>query len=538
MASKFFLCADNPVADRICSFCEGNTSDFSVAFRAESYESCIREAVGHELPILLFQLKHPVHKLHDSFYDLAVSRVSFILLLFEIAEENQIIYSISSYPDQKYIEKIKSFFTSALSVYTCHFNSIGDNENSNLVMKSRLKKLEKTEYLKDILRGAINSEFSYYKEKAPLNLKNFGYYLFVWDLMEIEYSDHYLNKNIYYLNGEEFVKECQDIVDEYEGGEVFYLEPTILCIIINSFHGASQAANDKMLLSLTNRLNYATDCKTAFRFMSGYIKDIRELREAYESFHFLRENHFFCSEAQILTPQYISSIRKTPDYRLIDATLQSIKDFIYHDIYNEQLIRSIKDLFLKVIKPSLDYNLYYYCSVVVATALYEKYSLVSQKDTVQTTGENRVFFSSIEKKCNELIDLIEKVKSGLSHKPSIANSIVIQAVEYIRKNYAEDLTVSTIASHLNISGSYLSLLFKNEMGTGIIKYIISVRMEKAKDLLSTSNLPVYNLSSQVGFTDSAHFSKTFKKIVGLTPLEYRKKNTKIGYIVQQIAYRN
>lgn len=538
MCSEVILYADPPIVDRIRGACADASNEFSVIYVADSYQACVIKAKALEAPILIVQLKHPVYRLHDFFYDLAMSGISPILLIFDIVSRHQIIYSITSCLDSAYIKRIQSFFVAALENYNCFFNSIGENENSNLVMHSRIGKLEKTEYLKDILRGAIESEFSYYRKKSNLDLKEAGYYLYVYDISCIEYTDHYLNKNIYYLNGEEFIQECQDVVNDYNGGEVFYLEPTLLCIIINDIECASQSVHDKKLQDLTGRLNDVTNCKTAIRYMSSYIKDIRGIREAYESFHFLKADHFFCSEVKVLTPSYVSSVLKEPDYKSIDTILNNIKEFIYHDLCNEQLTKLIKKLFLEIVKPSLDYNLYYYCSVVLTSALCNKYSSIYDKNQVRTDCSNSVFFSTIEQKCDELIGSIDKIKSELSYKRNITNSIVINVIEFIGDSYAENITVSAIASRLNISTSYLSAIFKNEVGIGIRKYIIFYRIDKAKILLSASDLPVYNLSLKVGFTDPTYFSKTFKKVTGLTPLEYRRKNTKIGYIVKQISYRN
>ncbi len=53
--------------------------------------------------------------------------------------------------------------------------------------------------------------------------------------MEIEYTDHNLNKNIYYFAGDAIVKEFQTIIDAYSGGEVFYVDHLLLCIIFNDF---------------------------------------------------------------------------------------------------------------------------------------------------------------------------------------------------------------------------------------------------------------------------------------------------------------
>jgi len=74
-----------------------------------------------------------------------------------------------------------------------------------------------------------------------------------------------------------------------------------------------------------------------------------------------------------------------------------------------------------------------------------------------------------------------------------------------------------------LTPSYLSRLFKQETGVTITDYLINVRIEQAKNLLrSRPDLKTYEVGEQVGYPDSAYFTKLFKRIVGMTPNEYRQ----------------
>ncbi|WP_411683112.1 helix-turn-helix domain-containing protein [Clostridium thailandense] len=531
MFSKVILYADDKITNMICNFYRTTNSDFSIFYVADSYENSVKKAVELNAQAIILELKHPVYKVHNFFYDLAVSNIYPILIIFNVVSENQIVYSITSYKDNSYIDKIKSFFTEALiENYTCHFNYIGEEIDYNLVMNFRISKLEKTEYLKDILRGVIKREFLYYKRKVNLNLNDHGYYVYICNLMEIEYSDHYLNKNIYYLNGEEFIKECEEVLNEYSGGEVFYINPNILCIIINDFSCTSIAVKQNKLFELTRKLNNVTNSKTAFRYMSSYIKDIENIRDAYEGFHCLKTYNFFCAEAKLLTQEYINSIKKEIDYTLIDNTLKEIKELINYDIFNSKLNKFIQELFLNVVKFTLDYNLYYYCHASLSSTLVDKYGSLYKKILPESSPYRKVFSTSIEDKCCEFIHSVDHLKAELSNKYMIKNSMVIQALDFIHIHYMEDITVNLISSSLNISNSYLSQIFKNEIGISIIKYIIIYRIEKAKEFFSSSDELIYSIAEKVGFSDEKHFSKTFKKITGLTPMQYKKQNTKVKYV--------
>jgi len=93
----------------------------------------------------------------------------------------------------------------------------------------------------------------------------------------------------------------------------------------------------------------------------------------------------------------------------------------------------------------------------------------------------------------------------------------------IASNYREELDLAGLAERVYLTPSYLSRLFRQETGVTITDYLIQVRIEQAKKLLrSRPDLKTYEVGEQVGYPDSAYFTKLFKRIVGMTPNEYRQ----------------
>ena len=80
-----------------------------------------------------------------------------------------------------------------------------------------------------------------------------------------------------------------------------------------------------------------------------------------------------------------------------------------------------------------------------------------------------------------------------------------------------------LSKRLNISKYHLCHLFKKETGISIIEYKINKQIEEAKNLLLNTDMRVNDISLLVGFTNSAYFSKYFKKLTNLTPLEFKKQ---------------
>ncbi len=102
-----------------------------------------------------------------------------------------------------------------------------------------------------------------------------------------------------------------------------------------------------------------------------------------------------------------------------------------------------------------------------------------------------------------------------------ANAYVREAIRYIEANYQDPINLHSVASALNLSPTYLSALFKQEMNINFIDYLNHYRMDKAKALLSTRGKRIYEVASDVGLQDEKYFFKLFKRYTGLTPAQYR-----------------
>ena len=99
---------------------------------------------------------------------------------------------------------------------------------------------------------------------------------------------------------------------------------------------------------------------------------------------------------------------------------------------------------------------------------------------------------------------------------------VTEAMNYIDTHYSEDIGLGTVADYLGLSESRLSHLFKDETGQSPGSYLIQTRIRAAMEMLKDCRSKVYEVAEQTGFRDIAHFSSTFKKIVGVSPSDYQR----------------
>ena len=102
--------------------------------------------------------------------------------------------------------------------------------------------------------------------------------------------------------------------------------------------------------------------------------------------------------------------------------------------------------------------------------------------------------------------------------------IVEQIINYFEDHYAEKISLDRIAASMFLSTFYISKIFKSETGTTPIRYLINIRLEKAKELLENGwNGSIQEIAQTVGYDDAYHFSKLFKKHFGISPSQAKQK---------------
>ncbi|WP_256760294.1 AraC family transcriptional regulator [Cohnella sp. WQ 127256] len=135
---------------------------------------------------------------------------------------------------------------------------------------------------------------------------------------------------------------------------------------------------------------------------------------------------------------------------------------------------------------------------------------------IKLTGLLYIWLSTLVQYCPALQT---ETANGNSREKYIA-----QVVHFIELNYANKITVTSIAHFIGLQRSYLSSLFREVMNTSIQDYLISYRMRKACELLQNSNLSIGDIARSVGYDDPLLFSKMFKKTINTTPTQYRSSS--------------
>ena len=106
----------------------------------------------------------------------------------------------------------------------------------------------------------------------------------------------------------------------------------------------------------------------------------------------------------------------------------------------------------------------------------------------------------------------------------IKNDTFKSILNYINQNFTNEISFSEISKLFSINPSYLSQIFKRELGITFTQYLTDTRIEYAKELLLTTGMTIAEISEKVGFKQYIYFSKVFKKAVGISPSSYRKNS--------------
>ncbi|MBD1380607.1 helix-turn-helix transcriptional regulator [Metabacillus arenae] len=119
-------------------------------------------------------------------------------------------------------------------------------------------------------------------------------------------------------------------------------------------------------------------------------------------------------------------------------------------------------------------------------------------------------------------ELLLHIQKEALQIPSAAEKVVEATINYIRKNYQSDIKMEDLARELHFHQDYITRCMQKTIGMTPNSYLNKYRITQSKRLLVTTDYKMASISSEVGISDSTYFSKLFKRLEGISPLEYRK----------------
>ncbi len=134
--------------------------------------------------------------------------------------------------------------------------------------------------------------------------------------------------------------------------------------------------------------------------------------------------------------------------------------------------------------------------------------------------------SEIRRIFNKIKESLDKKKPDKAHDDvkvqfdSDENKIMQKAIDYIKSNCFENISLGDVANYVYLSENYFGKLFKATLKMGFTDYIISLRIEEALRLLKLNKYTIKEISERVGYSDCSYFIRVFKSVTGFTPKRY------------------
>jgi YesN/AraC family two-component response regulator len=341
-------------------------------------------------------------------------------------------------------------------------------------------------------------------------------------IITFRYNDYYINKD----NINEILKKL--LFDKISSNHIVeILEYNNQFIII-----INETCDMNLLIKLLSMVKLELTKKGSWicAGISDVYYSLDGLKEGYKESYSILEFLLFNEIYEILQKSEIDSKYYNYISSFNDNFIEEDKIIKMLFIGNtNKLEKYLNQVIRKIFSNNKVYNTYEFKSRI------KKMMIIVEKKLTQNDIDMRSIFNrSIEcifeiERINSYKQLLNWVKNMLL---TISNYIeekknqypkpIQEAVKYIDSNYNKDISMKLIADIVFLNPSYFSELFKETIGIPFSDYITQLRIDKAKELLSTTHFTNYQIAEKVGFKNATYFNVVFKKIEGVTPKNYRK----------------
>ncbi len=259
------------------------------------------------------------------------------------------------------------------------------------------------------------------------------------------------------------------------------------------------------------------------------VSNLNNIHESYETCCKLMDKRFFCTPNQhVLSYKDLPALSGTGiklDPQLINSYSNDFINFLqaFNRREIKELLNNLKETLINCnnTPESIKYFLIDIFLQIKQAIINNYYTLnipFAHNAAIIETLSNKSYMYEIFAYFNEQFEMIIHAIGNNSSK-----SILEDIIYYIHHNYQNDLKLEMLAKLFGYNNSYLGKLFKEKTGKSFNNYLECVRIENAAKLLDTTCLKIYEISARTGYKDVDYFQKKFKKIMGVTPTQYRYK---------------
>lgn len=323
-----------------------------------------------------------------------------------------------------------------------------------------------------------------------------------------------------------FFTQIDSCLSSYHIEELHTMKHTSYVIL--HLYGAKKQES-RTLLDICRQIREMLRNDGISRFYIILGDTVRGFDQAYRSFNnavLLLQSSFFAPEQSICTPYEestsvsVSWLHQFPDQ--FSQTLAA-KDRVAAEAICDRLLKTLRGN--RNLLPNQVRDLYYRLFMALSRLMYEAKISSAPDNPEQSPLERITACGSFDELHALLCDAVEQYFMALDASAEDSSTLFL-IKDYISSNYSDgNLSIKDISEHVHLSSSYLCTVFKTETGQTLNQYLTNYRIEKAKQLLLDPRNKINEIAAQVGYSDCNYFGKTFKKVVGLSPSEYREKES-------------
>lgn len=495
---------------------------WKICFAEES--SFVDEAMNQEADFLLIQVQRPPAFYREELMRLYRAGCTPHLIVFSLGKTNQLASSTSMGKESDAFDQAENDLRRALFLAVLESGpmlSDGFQFSNCADIDRRAARFSHEEHLREIISGVTNEQYKSIVRTQNLDLKPRGHYLLILKAMPYDYFDDYThNRRVYYLLDELLCENIRRLLSQYDGGEIFEASKNTRCVIINDFNRASSRKYKEDFSFLMKQIRIQTDDGMTSMFLGRRVEEPELFNAVYRECVNAKRMRVFYGEEEILPVSILKQKREQLDMDRLEKCLKSIQEYTLSSD-DAQLDAKLQELFLSVLKPSANLNMYYYsCSAlnVFYDSFCHRYSIKPERRSMSRCFDKYV---TVEEISEHYKKIFRNAKQAVLSVYSGQNLLALQMTSYLQNNYNRDISLSDLAETVGLSRSYTSKCFSSCMGITFSEYLTQLRIAKAKELLAKpDHMKISDVAAAVGFHNAQFFSRTFRKLEGVSPSEY------------------
>lgn len=302
--------------------------------------------------------------------------------------------------------------------------------------------------------------------------------------------------------------------------KTIYLKMDVLLLLLYCGEETTLADAQRIFGEIQNHLESENGIMS-FLAIGQAIHSYDELPDSYGHMNRLLRYRVMMGCGRYISEESIL-LKNTDDIVIDEAFLR--KKILEKD--QDGALQYIENLFINITEAETDIDVLYQSALKVVLLLQdikEDYKIMGFKDVKRLSEMfDRIYQAEdIFVMRTALVLEISAVIMALHTEDSSYTPVIREILNYVQKNYSEDISLKVLSYKYHMNASYLGQIFQKEVGCFFNQYLSSIKNEKAKEMILNTNMKINDIAQKVGYLDTSYFYKKFKQCYGVSPASLR-----------------